>query len=109
MVTVIINPNILMKIFLRFHEINPPSALSFVLTPIKLLNKNAIINTQNKDDKSFLYATAISVYYDEIDKKHPNRILITLIFHYLLKILTNLKKIILIFLLQYLDMVVFIK
>ena len=47
-----------MKIVLRFHEINPPSARSFVLTPIKLLNKNTIINPQNKDDKCFLYATA---------------------------------------------------
>ena len=45
-----------------------------MLTLIKLLNKNAIINPQNKDDKCFLYAAAISTYYAEIDEKHPNRI-----------------------------------
>ena len=42
---------------------------SCVPTPKKLLNKNAIINPQNKDDKCFLYATAMSAYYDEIDKR----------------------------------------
>ena len=32
------------------------------------------MNPKNKDNKCFLYATAISVYYDEIHKKHPSRI-----------------------------------
>ena len=62
------------EIFIRFHEINPPNTRTYIPTPKKLLNKNAIINPQNKDDKCFLYAIAISVYYDEIDKKHPSRI-----------------------------------
>ena len=47
---------------------------SCVPTPKKLWNKNAIINPQNKDDKCFLYAIAISAYYNEIDKRVPSRI-----------------------------------
>ena len=62
------------NIYIKFHEINTPNTRSYIPTPKKLLNKNAIINLQNKDNKCFLYATAISVYYDEIDKKHPSRI-----------------------------------
>ena len=62
------------EIYIRFHEINSPNTRSFIPTPNKLLNKNAIINPQNKDNKCFLYAIAISVYYDEIDKKHPSKI-----------------------------------
>ena len=62
------------NIYIKFHEINPPNTRSYISTPKKLLNKNAIINPQNKDIRCFLYATAISVYYDEIDKKHPSRI-----------------------------------
>ena len=30
------------------------------------------MNPKNKDNKCFLYATALSVYYDEIHKKHPS-------------------------------------
>ena len=41
---------------------------SYIPTPKTLLNRNAIINPQNKDDKCFLYAIPISAYYDEIDK-----------------------------------------
>ena len=62
------------NIYIKFHEINPRNTRTYITTPKKLLNKNAIINPQNKDDKCFLYATAISVYYDEINKKHANRI-----------------------------------
>ena len=62
------------NIYIKFHEINPPNTRSYISTPKKLLNKNAIINPQNKDSKCFLYATAILFYYDEIDKKHPSRI-----------------------------------
>ena len=62
------------EIYIRFYKINPPNTRTYISTPKKLLNKNAIINPQNKDDKCFLYAIAISVYYDKLDKKHPNRI-----------------------------------
>ena len=63
------------NIYIKFHEINPPNTRTYIPTPKKLLNKNAIINPQNKDDKCFLYAIAIiSIYYDEIDRKHANRI-----------------------------------
>ena len=64
----------IINIYIKFHEINTPNTRSYIPTPKKLLNKNAIINLQNKDNKCFLYATAISVYYDEIDKKPPSRI-----------------------------------
>ena len=57
------------NIYIKFHEINPPNTRTYIPTPKKLLNKNAIINLQNKDNNCFLYANAISVYYDEIDKK----------------------------------------
>ena len=60
------------NIYIKFHEINPPNTRSYISTPKKLLNKNAIINPQNKDSKWFLYATAIAVYYD---KKHQSIIL----------------------------------
>ena len=62
------------NIYIKFHEINPPSASSYIPTPKKLANKNAIINLQNKGYKRFLYSTGISVYYNEIDKKHPSRV-----------------------------------
>ena len=62
------------NIYIKVHEINPPNNRTYIPTPKKLLNKNAIINPQNKDNKCFLYAIAMSVYYDEIDKKHPNRV-----------------------------------
>ena len=63
------------NIYIKFHEINPPNTRTYIPTPKKLLNKNAIINPQNKDDKCFLYAIAIiSIYYDEIDRKDANRI-----------------------------------
>ena len=58
------------NIYVKFHEINPSSARSYIPTPKKL----AIINPENKDDKCFLYSTGISIYYDEIDKKHPSRV-----------------------------------
>ena len=61
-------------IYIKFHKINPPNTRSYIPTPKKLLNTNAIINPQNKDDKCFLYAIAISVYHDEIDKRVPSRI-----------------------------------
>ena len=60
------------NIYIKFHEIIPPNARSYIPTPKKLLNENAIINLQNKDSKWFLYATAIAVYYD---KKHQSIIL----------------------------------
>ena len=47
---------------------------SYIPTPKTLLNRNAIINPQNKDDKCFLYAIPISAYYDEIDKRVPSRV-----------------------------------
>ena len=53
------------NIYIKVHEINPPNKRTYIPTPKKLLKK---------DDKCFLYAIAMSVYYDEIDKKHPNRI-----------------------------------
>ena len=62
------------NIYIKFHEINPPNTRTYIPRPKKLFNKNAIINPQKKDDKCFSYAIAITVYYDEIDKKHSNRI-----------------------------------
>ena len=62
------------NIYVKFHVINPPSARSFVPTTKKLANKGAIINPQNKDDECFLYAVGISVFSDDIDKNHSNRI-----------------------------------
>ena len=109
------------NIYIKFHEINPPKTRSYIPTPKKLLNKNAIINPQNKDSKCFLYATAILFYYDEIDKKHPSRISKNLLkccerlnidnieSPPKLRILSSLKKIIVIFQLQYLNMTDFIK
>ena len=67
------------NIYIKFHEINPPNTRTYIPRPKKLFNKNAIINPQKKDDKCFLYAIAISVYYDEIDKKHSNGISKTLL------------------------------
>ena len=32
------------NMYVKFHEINPPSASSFIPTPKKLANKNAIIS-----------------------------------------------------------------
>ena len=55
--------NYINNIYINFHEINPQNTRSYIPTPKK-----------KKDNKCFLYATAISVYYDEIDKKHPTRI-----------------------------------
>ena len=54
--------NYINNIYINFHEINPQNTRSYVPTP------------KNKDNKRFLYATVISVYYDQIDKKHPTRI-----------------------------------
>ena len=48
------------NIYIKFHEINPPNTRTYIPTPKKLLNKNAIINPQNKDDKCFLYPIAMS-------------------------------------------------
>ena len=36
------------EIFHRFHEINPPSARNFVLTPKELADKKVIINPKNE-------------------------------------------------------------
>ena len=62
------------NIYVKFYDINPPSTRSYIPTPKKLANKNAIIKPKKKDDKCFLCSTGISVYYDEIDKKHPSRV-----------------------------------
>ena len=48
------------NIYIKFHKINPRNPRTYIPTPKKLLNICLI--------------TAISVYYDEIDKKHANRI-----------------------------------
>ena len=48
------------NIYIRFHEINPPNTRIYIPTPKKLLNKNTIINSQNKDNKCLFHATAIS-------------------------------------------------
>ena len=60
-------------IYGKFHEINPPSARSFLPSYKILTNKKAIINPRNDDNKCFLYATGISVFY-EIDMKNPSRV-----------------------------------
>ena len=41
------------EIFIRFHKINPPNIRSYMPAPKRLLNKNAIINPQNEDNKCF--------------------------------------------------------
>ena len=62
------------NIYVKLHEINPPSRRSYIPTPKKLANKKAIINPKNNDEKCFLYSTGISVFYDEIDKINPSRL-----------------------------------
>ena len=62
------------NIYGKFHEINPPSARSFLPSSKILANKKAIINPRNDDNKCFLYATGISFFYDEIDMKNPSRV-----------------------------------
>ena len=62
------------NIYVKFHVINPPSAISFLPTPKKLANKGAKINLQNKDDKCFLHAVGLSVFSDDLGNKNPNRI-----------------------------------
>ena len=57
------------NIYVKFHEINPLTARSFIPTPKKLADKKAIKNPQNNDDKCFLYSTGISVFSDEIGNK----------------------------------------
>ena len=108
-------------IYIKSHEINPPNTRSYIPIPKKLLNKNAIINPQNKDNECFLYVTAISVYYEEVDKKHPSRISKNLLkccerlnidnieFPQKIKDIEQFEKVILIFQLQYLNMMDFIK
>ena len=54
--------------------INPSSARRFVPTPKELANKGAIINSENKDGKCFLYATGISFFSDEDGNKNLERI-----------------------------------
>ena len=41
------------NIYVKFHEINPPSTRSYIPTPKKLANKKAIINPKNSDNKCF--------------------------------------------------------
>ena len=41
------------NIYVKFHEINPPSTRSHIPTPKKLANKKAIINPKNSDNKCF--------------------------------------------------------
>ena len=60
--------------YVKFHVINPSSARRFVPTPKKLANKGAIINSENKDDNCFLYATGISFFIDELGNKNLERI-----------------------------------
>ena len=62
------------NVYVKFHEINPPTVRGFVPTPTKLANNRAIINPQNKDDKCFSYAVAVSVFSDELGNKNLGRI-----------------------------------
>ena len=62
------------NIFVNFHVINSPTVRSFIPTTKKVINKNTIVNLQNKDDKSFLYAVGISVFSDELGNANLNRI-----------------------------------
>ena len=41
------------NIYVKFLEINPPSARSYIPTPKKLANKKAIINPKNNNNKYF--------------------------------------------------------
>ena len=50
------------NVYIKFHETNTSSTRSYIPTPKKLANKNAILKPQNKDDKCFLCSTGISVY-----------------------------------------------
>ena len=42
------------NIYVKFHVVSPPSARNFAITLKKLLNKNAIVNLQNKDDVFYM-------------------------------------------------------
>ena len=105
-------------IYIKFHEIDPPGVRSFIPTPKQLENKKAVIDPKNNHNKCFLYAAYI--FYDFLDKNNSGRISKKLLeycksiniisnFHLQYKTLINLKKIIQIFQLQYLNTEVLVK
>lgn len=57
------------NIYITFHEIDPPGVRSYIPTPKILENKKAITNPKNNDNKSFLYAVAISTFYNYLEIK----------------------------------------
>ena len=50
------------NIYVKFHEINPPSTRSYILPPKNLANKKVIISPKNNGHKCFSYSTGISVF-----------------------------------------------
>ena len=61
-------------IYIKCHETDPTGVRSYTPTPKPLENKKAVINPQINDDKCFLYATTISIFYNYLHKKNPGRI-----------------------------------
>ena len=62
------------NIYVKFHEIKPPTARSYIPTPKELANKKAIINPKSNDNKCSLYSAGISVFIDELGNKNLERI-----------------------------------
>ena len=62
------------SISVKFYEINPPTARSFIPTPKTLVDKKAIINPKNVADHFFWYTTGISVFGDELGHENFKRI-----------------------------------
>ena len=50
------------KIYVKFHEIDPPSARSYIPTPKKLANSKAIINPEN-DDANVFYMQLVYLFF----------------------------------------------
>ena len=62
--------------YLRLYtaEYAPMQGKSYIPTPSSIVNKNAIINIQNEDEKCFEYAIIASQHYNKIDDKtHSTR------------------------------------
>src|SRR5206468_10705328 len=58
---------------IRLAHYNPIGGSSYIKTPVKLANKQAIINVKNKDSKCFLYAIALAVFPTDKNADRPNK------------------------------------
>ena len=63
----------LQKLDLRILEFNPLNATSYIQLPDELLRKKAIIDIQNKDDKSLLWSVIAGTYLIEVNFHNPQR------------------------------------